>query len=112
MKFLRHNGDRDSGVIESRSIWAYVGLVRLHLPCRSCKGHLPIRQVRTTIEENESVGEGNVLECVQSSTSIGFLVAVIRVLGRAMGPGVVLTEVEQRTSASRDLAGSTEVLSI
>ena len=75
-------GDRDSGVIESRSAWAYVGPVRLHLSCRLCKGHLSIRQIRITVVGNERVGEGTVFGCLRSSTSIRLFVAVMRVMGR------------------------------
>jgi hypothetical protein len=114
MKFLRCGGDRDSGVIESRSVWAYVGLVRLHLSCRSRKCHLSIRRIRIVVVGNESVGEGTVLRCFRSPTGIGFLVAVIRVLGRcrAMESEVLLIEVEEQVRVSRDLVGSIEVLSI
>jgi hypothetical protein len=63
---------------------------------------------------NESVGEGTVLRCFRSPTGIGFLVAVIRVLGRcrAMESEVLLIEVEEQVRVSRDLVGSIEVLSI
>lgn len=59
----------------------YVGPVRLHLSCRSCKGHLSIRQIRIAVVDNERVGEGTVLEYLRSSTGIGFLVGVIRFMG-------------------------------
>jgi hypothetical protein len=107
-------GDRDPGVLESRSVWAYVGPVRLYLSCRSCKGHLSIRQIRITVAGNERVGEGTVLVCLRSCTGILFLVAVIRVMGRcrAVESGVPLTEVDERIWVSRGLVSSIEVLSI
>jgi hypothetical protein len=66
------------------------------------------------VEGSESVGEGTVLGCLRSSTGIGFLVAVIRVLGRcrAIESEVLLMEVEEQMWVSRDLVGSIEVLSI
>jgi hypothetical protein len=91
-------GDRDSGVIESRSMRAYVRPVRLYLSCRSCKGHLSIRQIRITVVGNERVGEGSDLWHLCSSTGIEVLVAVIRVMGwcRGMESGVRLAEMEEQ----------------
>jgi len=91
-------GDRDSGVIESRSMRADVRPVRVHLSSRSCKGHLSIRQIRITVVGNERVGEGSALWNLCGSTGIGVLVAVITVMGwcRGMGSGVRLAEMEEQ----------------
>jgi hypothetical protein len=91
-----------------------VGPDRLRLPYRSCKGHLSIRQIRTNAVGSERVGEGTALGHRRSSTGIGFLVAVIRVMGRcrAMGSRASLAEMEEWNCFSRDLVDSIEALSI
>ena len=73
---------------------AYVRPVRLYLSCRSCKGHLSIRQIRITVAGSERVGEGSALWHLRSSTDIEVLVAVIRAMGwcRGMGSGVRLAD--------------------
>ena len=55
---------------------------RLRLQDRFCKDHLSTRQIRTTAVGNEGIGEGNALGHSRSSTDMGLLLAVIRVVDR------------------------------